>query len=46
MDTLLGTLLVVVLPLGASGLKLDREYQCGVIFRLGRINGVRGPGMY
>ncbi|MFN6486937.1 MULTISPECIES: slipin family protein [unclassified Nostoc] len=29
-----------------SGFKLDREYQRGVIFRLGRINGVRGPGLY
>jgi regulator of protease activity HflC (stomatin/prohibitin superfamily) len=46
MEPVLGTLLAVVLFLGASGLKLDREYQRGVIFRLGRINGVRGPGMY
>jgi len=46
MGTLLGSFLAVVLFLGASGLKLDREYQRGVIFRLGRINGVRGPGMY
>lgn len=46
MNTLVGTLLAVILFLGASGLKLDREYQRGVIFRLGRINGVRGPGMY
>ncbi|MCL1466706.1 slipin family protein [Argonema galeatum] len=29
-----------------SGLKLDREYQRGVIFRLGRSKGVMGPGMY
>lgn len=46
METIIGTFLAVVLFLGASGLKLDREYQRGVIFRLGRINGVRGPGMY
>ncbi|TAE61226.1 MAG: slipin family protein [Nostocales cyanobacterium] len=32
--------------LTAAGLKLDREYERGVIFRLGRINGVRGPGLY
>jgi regulator of protease activity HflC (stomatin/prohibitin superfamily) len=32
--------------LTAAGLKLDREYQRGVIFRLGRIDGVRGPGLY
>jgi regulator of protease activity HflC (stomatin/prohibitin superfamily) len=30
----------------ASGLKLDREYQRGVIYRLGRFQGVRGPGLY
>jgi len=29
-----------------AGLKIDREYERGVIFRLGRSNGVRGPGMY
>jgi len=37
--------LAVVLFLGASALKLDREYQRGVIFRLGRIRDVRGPGI-
>jgi regulator of protease activity HflC (stomatin/prohibitin superfamily) len=29
-----------------SGVKIDREYQRGVIFRLGRFNGIKGPGMY
>lgn len=42
----LGTLLAVFIFLSAFGFKLDREYQRGVIFRLGRINGVRGPGLY
>lgn len=46
METILGAALAGILFLGASGLKLDREYQRGVIFRLGRINGVKGPGMY
>ena len=32
--------------LTASGLKLDREYQRGVIFRLGRLKSTRGPGLY
>ncbi|NJL10055.1 MAG: slipin family protein [Calothrix sp. SM1_7_51] len=32
--------------LAAFGFKVDREYQRGVIFRLGRTSGVRGPGMY
>jgi regulator of protease activity HflC (stomatin/prohibitin superfamily) len=46
METIFGSLLVVLAFLTASGLKLDREYQRGVIFRLGRIAGVRGPGLY
>lgn len=46
MGTLIGAFFAFIIFLGASGLKLDREYQRGVIFRLGRINGVRGPGMY
>ncbi|WP_052128936.1 slipin family protein [Neosynechococcus sphagnicola] len=29
-----------------SGFKLDREYQRGVIFRLGRARGILGPGLY
>ncbi|MCA9179070.1 MAG: slipin family protein [Planctomycetales bacterium] len=33
--------LVVVL-----GFRLDREYERGVIFRLGRFHSVRGPGLY
>lgn len=40
------TLLGILFFLGISGLKLDREYERGVIFRLGRIKGVMGPGMY
>ncbi len=29
-----------------SGVKLDKEYQRGVIFRLGRVSSLRGPGLY
>lgn len=39
-------LLVFLAYLIISGLKLDREYQRGVIFRLGRSKGIMGPGMY
>ncbi|UZQ55374.1 slipin family protein [Trichothermofontia sichuanensis B231] len=42
---LLTTLTALLLFLG-SGLKLDREYERGVIFRLGRVKGVMGPGLY
>lgn len=45
METIIGTLFALVIFFGA-GLKIDREYQRGVIFRLGRLNGVKGPGMY
>ncbi len=46
MDPLITTFAGIVLFMGLSGLKIDREYERGVIFRLGRLNGVRGPGMY
>lgn len=45
-STIVGTLLVAILILGSMGIKLDREYQRGVIFRLGRLKGVMGPGLY
>ncbi len=38
--------LAAVAILALNGLKIDREYQRGVIFRLGRAKGVLGPGMY
>jgi regulator of protease activity HflC (stomatin/prohibitin superfamily) len=44
--SLFGTILGVFFFLVISGFKLDREYQRGVIFRLGRIKGVMGPGLY
>jgi regulator of protease activity HflC (stomatin/prohibitin superfamily) len=46
MGSLFGTLVGIFIILTAMGLKLDREYQRGVIFRLGRLSGVRGPGLY
>jgi regulator of protease activity HflC (stomatin/prohibitin superfamily) len=46
MGTIVSTLVGILIILAASGLKLDREYQRGVIFRLGRYKAVRGPGMY
>jgi regulator of protease activity HflC (stomatin/prohibitin superfamily) len=35
--------LIVVL---LSGLRIAQEYQRGVVFRLGRYTGLRGPGLY
>jgi len=39
-----GGLLVVFIFV--SGLRIDQEYQRGVIFRLGRFHKVKGPGLY
>ncbi len=36
---------VLVLLLVLSGIKILQEYERGVIFRLGRVVGVRGPGV-
>ena len=46
MEALVSTMLGIALILGISGVKVDREYERGVIFRLGRLKGVKGPGMY
>jgi regulator of protease activity HflC (stomatin/prohibitin superfamily) len=37
---------IVILLLGVSGIRVAQEYQRGVVFRLGRYKGLRGPGMY
>jgi regulator of protease activity HflC (stomatin/prohibitin superfamily) len=43
----LGLLLVIIflLILAASAIKILREYERGVIFRLGRLIGAKGPGL-
>jgi len=46
METIIGTVFGIILLVGFSGFKIDREYERGVIFRLGRFSNVRGPGMY
>jgi regulator of protease activity HflC (stomatin/prohibitin superfamily) len=39
-------ILIVVAFLVFSGLRIAQEYQRGVVFRLGRYQGLRGPGVY
>jgi regulator of protease activity HflC (stomatin/prohibitin superfamily) len=39
-----GILLLAILVLAGSAIKIVQEYERGVIFRLGRLVGVRGPG--
>lgn len=46
MGSFLFTIMVFAFSLGISGLKIDREYQRGVIFRLGRMQSIKGPGLY
>ena len=38
--------LFVLVCIVLSGLRIAQEYQRGVIFRLGRFVGLRGPGLY
>ena len=45
MEGIIG-LLVPFLIIILTGLKMDREYQRGVIFRLGRMSSIKGPGLY
>jgi len=49
----MGTLTTVVIVIGAvaivfgaAGIRIAQEYERGVVFRLGRYNSVRGPGLY
>jgi regulator of protease activity HflC (stomatin/prohibitin superfamily) len=39
-------LALVILAIFVSGLRIAREYQRAVVFRLGRYNGLRGPGLF
>jgi regulator of protease activity HflC (stomatin/prohibitin superfamily) len=41
----LTTLLIVILVLLISGIKILNEYERGVVFRLGRCIGTKGPGI-
>jgi len=52
MDTLislgiaLAIVFFVVLPIVAAAVKIVQEYERGVIFRLGRLEGAKGPGLF
>jgi len=41
----LASILIVVILLIASAIRILREYERGVIFRLGRLIGAKGPGL-
>ncbi|HIC93100.1 MAG TPA: slipin family protein, partial [Anaerolineae bacterium] len=40
-----GVLIVFLLVILTSAIKVVKEYERGVIFRLGRLVGARGPGL-
>lgn len=42
LDVIIIALVVIVL----SGLRVAQQYERGVVFRLGRYRGLRGPGLY
>ncbi len=39
-------ILVVVIPLLSASIKIVREYERAVLFRLGRLVGAKGPGIF
>ena len=39
-------LLIIVLIFAAASVRIAQEYQRGVVFRLGRFEAVKGPGLY
>lgn len=42
----LGMAIVVLLAIAAAGIRIVNEYERGVIFRLGRVVGAKGPGLF
>lgn len=52
MDNLIGLLaflaplVIILLSVAGSAVKIVQEYERGVIFRLGRLVGARGPGLF
>jgi regulator of protease activity HflC (stomatin/prohibitin superfamily) len=44
MELLIGAVVAIVILL--TGLRIAQEYERGVVFRLGRFAGLRGPGLY
>lgn len=44
-STLVPTILIIAIIISVSMLKIIREYERAVVFRLGRIIGAKGPGL-
>src|SRR5579872_5196781 len=39
-------LLFILIVVAISGLRIAAQYQRAVVFRLGKLQGIRGPGLY
>jgi len=37
--------LLIALALAVGAIRIVREYERGVVFRVGRLRGARGPGL-
>ena len=46
MEFLITSFITLIGFFGLAGIKIDREYRRGVIFRLGRYRTIKGPGLY
>lgn len=43
---IIGVIVIVIIPLLSAAIKVVQEYERGVIFRLGRLVGAKGPGLF
>ncbi|MFQ6014742.1 MAG: slipin family protein [Anaerolineae bacterium] len=46
LSSVVGVLIVILLFILSQAIKVVQEYERGVIFRLGRLVGARGPGLF
>ena len=46
MEIVITSIAALISIFGIAGVKIDREYKRGVIFRLGRFKTIKGPGLY
>ncbi len=44
--TFIGVVILAILILASAAIKIVQEYERGVIFRLGRLIGAKGPGLF
>ena len=46
LSTLLFVIIIALIMLASSAIKIVQEYERGVVFRLGRLIGAKGPGLF